>query len=92
MTQTYEVLEMPVGLKSIRMNLEELKRFCKVEGLPLFCLKVEEQVQNGVSFSLQKPYRKYFTIKWDWCFWAAEKIMAPEELEGQKGDGRVVIV
>jgi len=77
-SESYAVLEMPVGLNSIRMPLAELKRFCKEYKLPIFTLKVEVTINHGLDIPLANPYRKYFTLKWDWCLYAAEKIDEPE--------------
>lgn len=73
-SESFTVLEMPIGLKSIRMDVAELRRFCKEYKLPMFCLKAEVQVHNGVDFPLQNKYRKLFTLKWDWCLFAVEKL------------------
>ncbi len=78
-SESYTVLEMPIGLKSIRMELAELKRFCNQYHLPLFSLKVEEHVQNSISFPLERPWKKYFTLKWDWCLWASEPVEGTEK-------------
>lgn len=72
-SESFAVLEMPMLAYGIRMDLTELKRFCKEYRLPLFCLRVEEEVDRGVSTPLRSPWRKYFTLKWDWYIWAAEK-------------------
>ncbi len=69
----YEVLDMPLGAKSIRMELDELRRFCAEYNLPLFTLKVEKHLSGPTEYPLQKPYHKHFTLKWDWCLWAVDK-------------------
>ena len=73
-SESFAVLEMPLGLKSIRMDVAELRRFCKEYRLPVFCLDVGEEVMGAAVFPLKSPWRKWFTLKWDWCLWAAEKI------------------
>ncbi len=75
----FEVLEMPPGVKNIRMDEEELRRFCNEHRLPVFRLKVEEPVQQGIHLPLDRLWRKLFTIKWDWVFWAAERIEGMDE-------------
>lgn len=96
-SESFAVLEMPIGLKSIRMDVAELRRFCNEYGLPVFCISPEEQVINGVGFPLQNRYRKLFTLKWDWCLFAVEKL--EEKVPGDdrmaeffRRDGKQVIV
>ncbi len=75
----YEVLEMPLGAKGIRMEEEELRKYCNEYKLPIFKLKVEEHIQQGIHLPLDKSWRKLFSIKWDWVFWAAERIEGQDE-------------
>ncbi len=93
-SESYQVLEMPVGLNSIRMDIAELRRFCKEYRLPMFCLDIRAHGVTGLSFPLENPYRKWFTLKWDWCLWAAEKLEEkPDDMaEFFREDGRTVIV
>ena len=71
-----EVLEMPVLKNSVRMEIGALETFCKRSqpNLPIFSLKVEERTQGVISFPVQHPYRKYFTLSGEWCFYAVEPI------------------
>ncbi len=71
--ECYQVQEMPILKNNIRMELEELKRFCEC-GLPLFVLKVEETVHDGVPFPVHDPYCKWFTLWGEWGFYAIERI------------------
>lgn len=71
MNTVYPVMEMPLGVKSIRMKLEELEKFCTEYRLPMFSLNVEEHCTSGVPFPVSNPWIKYFTLKWDWCIWAS---------------------
>lgn len=78
----FDILEMPLRdpKMSVRMELAELKRFRRGNGMPLFCLKVEETVHDGVPFPVQTPYHKYFTVYRDWCFYAVERIPKQDDL------------
>lgn len=71
----YSVVEIPVnsiGRNSIRMDPEELRRFAKETDLPLFNLKVEEMIYNGIPTPVKNPYEKVFTVFQNIFFFSEE--------------------
>ncbi len=75
----YEIQEMPILRNAIRMEIDWLKLFCNDRSLPLFCLKVGEEVHEGVAFQVKVPYKKFFTICQDWMFYAVERLHTDSE-------------
>lgn len=84
----YDIEEMPIHQNRVRMELSELKRFCRygvLFGRPLFCLEVGENVYDGVAFPVKTPYRKWFTFYEGICYYAVEVLPKQDALAVQKG-------
>jgi hypothetical protein len=70
----YEVREMPSRTAgNIKMELADLKRLCKGESLPLFCLKVQSRPPLSNLFVDMIPSKTWFTLSNNFCFYSYEE-------------------
>lgn len=75
---SYPVLSLSIT-PSIKMERDELERFCQERNLPIFHLQVGETVDGLGVVESCKPYLKYFTFFEGHQFTATERMEADEE-------------
>lgn len=59
---------------SVAMNYEELEKLCMDFDLPMFTLQVDRIAQMGITESVDKRYRTWFTVFQGWSFYASKYV------------------